>query len=334
MHLSTSFKIGAVSLSNRVIAAPLAGITNLPFRLLAKEAGCGLVCSEMLSANGLRYKSEKTFSLMESDPAERPLSVQLFGAEADILAEAAQKVTEAGADIVDLNFGCAVRKILKSGSGVALMRDLTKAAGILKAVRAATDVPFTIKIRSGWDPSGEQAVAIADLAQDCGVDAIAVHPRTARQGFGGQADWNLIKAIKKRLKIPVIGNGDIKCAADAMAMFETTACDAVMIGRAAIGNPWIFAQTLGLMEGKKVAPPTIDDRFNVMTRFLDASVAQFGEIHACRKMRSQLGWFTKGLPFSALFRETIKQVTSRDEARGYLDDYRERLLERLKRGFK
>lgn len=329
MNFNTPFKIGSLWLSNRVVAAPLAGISNLPFRLLAKEAGCGLVYSEMLSANGLHYKSEKTLRLMDSDPAERPLSVQLFGAEAEILAEAAQKVTDAGADIVDLNFGCTVRKILKSGSGVALMQDLPKAAGILKAMRAATDAPFTIKIRSGWDLSGDQALALAELAQDCGVDAIAIHPRTARQGFSGRADWRLIGAIKKRLKIPVIGNGDIKCAADAKKMFETTGCDAVMIGRAAIGNPWIFAQTLSLINGKTLAPPTIKERFDVMTRFLDASVAQFGELQACRKMRSQLGWFTKGLPFSAQFRETIKQVETRNAAKKHIDDYRQQLHHRI-----
>ncbi len=204
--------IGAVQLDNFTVLAPLAGITNLPLRLLAKEAGCGLVYSEMVSAHGLVNRSSKTSKILNSTPAEKPLTVQIFGSDPDIMAEAAGMVAAVGADIVDINFGCAVRKILKSGSGAALMRDPRKAEVLLKAVRQVLKVPLTIKIRSGWDKSGCQAFEIAALAQDCGVDAIAVHPRYGTQGFGGRADWSIIRKIKRMLSIPVIGNGDIETA--------------------------------------------------------------------------------------------------------------------------
>jgi len=190
-------KIGSVTLPNNTVMAPLAGITNLPFRLMVKELGCGLVCSEMISSNGLIYQSPKTIQLMNSAEKEKPLSVQMFGAVPEIMAEAAQMIEQSGADILDINFGCSVRKIIKSGSGVALMKSPEVAAAILTAVRKSVTIPLTIKIRSGWDYSGDQALEIARIAEDCGVDAITVHPRTATQGFGGTADWSIIQKIKQ-----------------------------------------------------------------------------------------------------------------------------------------
>ena len=232
--------IGNVRVDNPTVLAPLAGITNLPLRLLAKEAGCGLVCSEMISSNGLVHQSEKTHRLMDSPPEEKPFSVQIFGADPGIMAEAAQIVAASGADIVDINFGCSVKKVLKTGSGSALMKRPGLAREVLSAIRKAVSIPVTIKIRSGWDRSGAQALEIAGIAEDCGVDAIAVHPRTAAQGFRGKADWKIIAAVKKQAGIPVLGNGDIQIPEDALKMFAQTGCDGVMIGRAAIGNPWIF----------------------------------------------------------------------------------------------
>jgi nifR3 family TIM-barrel protein len=193
--------IGSVTLTNNIVFAPLAGISNLPLRLLAKEAGCGLVCSEMVSANGLVYGSDKTAQLMHTAPEEYPLSVQLFGADPEITAEAARQAEAAGAAIVDINFGCAVKKIVKTGSGVALMRTPKRAEAVLKAVRRAITVPLTIKIRSGWEASGRQALAIARMAEDCGVDALTVHPRSAGQGFRGHSDWSVIAAVKDILTI-------------------------------------------------------------------------------------------------------------------------------------
>ncbi len=306
-------KIGTVALDNNVILAPLAGITNLPFRLMAKKAGCGLVCSEMVSSHGLVYKSFKTAQLLNSVPQEKPLSVQIFGSDPDIMAEAAAMVEGMGADILDINFGCSVRKVFKSGSGVALMKTPDVARAVLKAVRQAIRIPLTIKIRSGWDASGEQAFNIARIAEDCGVDAVAVHPRTAKQLFGGRADWTLIAAVKNKLSIPVIGNGDICSAQDAMNMLAETGCDAIMIGRKAIGNPGIFSQVLARINGDENVVEDIAGRFDIMIHYLKASVEYLGEEPACRMMRSRLGWFTKELRNSSKFRESIKRLSSEKE---------------------
>lgn len=314
-------KIGPISLANPTVFAPLAGITNLPLRLLAKEAGCAMVCSEMISSHGLVYGSAKTFQLMDSIPEEKPLSVQLFGSNPAILAAAAQQVAANGADIVDINFGCSVKKILKSGSGSALMRDLRHAETLLKTVRAAVDIPLTIKIRSGWDPSGEQALHLARIAQDCGVDALAIHPRTARQGFSGRADWSLIGKIKQMVNIPVIGNGDVITALDAKQMLAQTRCDAVMVGRAAIGNPLLFAQIRDMLAGRPARTVTPADRIAVMRRYLAASVRYLGETRACLMMRSRLGWFVKGLPQASQFRHSIRHIASESQAQSLIDDY-------------
>ncbi len=312
-------KIGSVTLDNITILAPLAGITNLPLRIIAKQAGCALVCSEMISANGLVYKSKKTQQILDSTPEEKPLSVQIFGSDPSIMAEAAKIVESSGADILDINFGCSVRKILKSGSGAALMKDPAKAEAVLKAVRKSVTIPLTIKIRTGWDKSGAQALEISEIAEKCGVDAIAVHPRTGTEGFRGVADWPVIGAVKKHVTIPVIGNGDIVVPEDAVEMLNQTGCDAVMIGRAAIGNPWIFSQVLSLVRGEPVQSVDISQRFEIMKRYLGASVRYFGEKHACYMMRSRLGWFSKGLPHSSKFRESIKQISTENEATGLIE---------------
>lgn len=319
-------RIGAIQLDNPTVFAPLAGITNLPLRLMAKEAGCGLVCSEMISACGLVYGSEKTAKLMESTPKEKPLSVQIFGSDAAIMADAAKLVETAGADIVDINFGCSVRKILKSGSGSALMREPQKAEHLLKAVRSAIQVPLTIKIRTGWDATGDQAVALCHIAQTCGVDAIAVHPRTARQGFGGQADWSLIRRIKQEITIPIIGNGDILTAQDAMEMFSETGCDAVMVGRAAIGNPMLFAQIIDRLEGRPARFISHRNRIDMMSRYLRASVRYLGEEKACYMLRSRLGWFVKGLPRAGSFRSAIRHLASEAQAQGLIDAFAQEIL--------
>jgi nifR3 family TIM-barrel protein len=318
-------RIGSVTLQNNTVLAPLAGISNLPMRLLAKEAGCGLVCSEMISAYGLFHKSPKTIRLMDSSPEEKPLSVQIFGSDPAIMAEAAQVVEASGADIVDINFGCSVRKILKTGSGAALMKAPARSEKILKAVRAAIHVPLTIKIRTGWDKSGEQAFALARMAEACGVDAIAVHPRTATQGFSGQADWSIIAAVKKKVRIPVIGNGDVLTAEDAVRMLTRTGCDGVMIGRMAIGYPWIFSQVLAAMRGEP--PPIVDIalRFATMKRYLRHSVQYIGEQYACPMMRSRLAWFVKGLPHSSQFRNAITQISSERQALDIIARYRDSL---------
>ena len=321
--------IGSLSLSNKTILAPLAGITNLPFRLIAKASGCGLVCSEMISANGLVYQCGKTEQMLNSAPEEKPLSVQIFGSDPGIMAEAAAMVESKGADIVDINFGCSVRKVIKTGSGVALMRTPDRAKALLAAVRKAIRIPLTIKIRSGWDASGREALNIAGMAQDCGVDAIAVHPRTAGQHFRGLADWSIIAAVKKSVGIPVIGNGDIISARDALKMLEETGCDAVMIGRRAIGNPTIFSRVLARINGEEPARKDLSQQFDVMTHYFKASVDYIGEEAACRMMRSRLGWFTRGMRNSSKFRESIKHLSSEEEGVELIGAYRNSLLNEL-----
>ena len=319
------FHIGDVKIDNITVLAPLAGITNLPMRLMAKEVGCGLVCSEMVSSNGLLYQSPKTLKIMKSVPEEKPLSIQIFGADPELMAGAAKIVESSGADILDINFGCSVRKILKSGSGAALMRTPDLAATVIRSVRAAIQIPLTIKIRTGWQKNGEDARVIAEIAEGEGVDAIAVHPRLASQGFKGSADWRVIAEIKQMLSIPVIGNGDIITAQDAIKMVQETNCDAVMVGRAAIGNPWIFRQINALLKGE-VAPETdLSSRFQMMNRFLASSVAHFGEAHACYMMRSRLAWFVKGMRHASRFRESIKHVSTQAEALALIQGYRESL---------
>lgn len=312
--------IGSVKLDNITIMAPLAGITNLPFRLIAKEAGAALVCSEMVSANGLVHKSRKTEQLLDSLSVEKPLSVQIFGSDPAIMAEAALMVEFGGADIIDINFGCSVKKILKTGSGAALMKDPEKAKAVITAVRREVKIPLTIKIRSGWNKSGKDALKIAEIAQESGVDAITVHPRTATQGFGGYADWQVIADIKKNVLIPVIGNGDILYPDDALRMLKETGCDAVMIGRAAIGHPLIFKQILALLRGD-LCEINFALRFAVMIKYLKNSVEHFGEKHACRMMRSRLGWFVKGLPGSSRFRKSINRISSEGEALSLIKSY-------------
>jgi nifR3 family TIM-barrel protein len=318
-------KIGSVTLENKTILAPLAGITNLPFRLLAKDAGCALVCSEMISAHGLVNKSKRTRQMLDSLPEEKPLSVQIFGSQADIMAEAARVVETSGADIIDINFGCSVRKIIKTGSGVALMKAPETAEAVIKAVRKVVRIPLTIKLRSGWNPTGNQAFEISQIAEACGVDAITIHPRTAKQGFSGHSDWAIIAKLKKLVNIPVIGNGDIFSADDAIAMLEQTRCDAVMIGRMAIGNPWIFSRVLARMRGETEPAVDLEKRFEIMTRYMQESVKYFGEEIACRMMRSRLCWFAKGLHNSSQFRKSINHISTETEALQRIKAYKQAL---------
>ncbi len=320
-------KIGTVTTTNTTVFAPLAGITNLPMRLIAKQAGCGLVCSEMISSNGLVHGSGKTIQLLDSTPDEKPLSVQIFGSDPLIMADAAAMVQASGADILDINFGCSVKKILKSGSGSALMKDPDKTRALLKAVRKAISIPLTIKIRTGWERSGSQALTIAKIAEDCGTDAVIVHPRTATQGFRGKADWDIIKMVKERLTIPVIGNGDITEAKDALAMRTRTGCDGIMVGRAAISNPMIFSQILALERGDTAPETGFDKRIDMMLCYLDASIKYLGEETACYMMRSRLCWFVKGMRNASRFRKSIRFISSGKEAEKIIDAYRQSVLQ-------
>jgi nifR3 family TIM-barrel protein len=248
-----------------------------------------------------------------------------------MMAEAAKIVEAQGADILDINFGCSVKKIIKTGSGVALMKRPDLCEAVLKNVRNAVRLPLTIKIRTGWDESGEQALKLAQIAEACGIDGIAVHPRTATQGFSGQADWSIIAAVKRLVSIPVIGNGDIFSAEDAIEMQAETGCDAVMIGRKAIGCPWIFSQVIAQMRGENIPSFSLEQRFAIIKRYLHSSVKYLGEYRACLMMRSRLSWFVKGLPNSSQFRKSITQISSESQALELIEEYYQKLIQEADR---
>lgn len=304
-------KIKDLKINGITFLAPLAGITNLPFRQLIKDCGCAVVCSEMISAKGIFYNTEKTKTLLTSQQGERPLSVQIFGSDPLSMGQAAAFINDLGtADIIDINFGCSVKKVIKQGAGVALMKDPALTRKIIKAVRDATALPFTIKIRSGWDASGDQAVILAKIAEDHGVDAIAFHPRTAVQGFRGKADWQLIARLKQAIRIPVIGNGDIITPQDAGKMLSLTGCDAVMVGRAAMANPFILSQIEQYVSHGTFTDPEPWAIFRTMESLTQGYVSYFGEITACRMLRGRLAWFIRGLPGSAAFRRELSTLES------------------------
>ena len=309
-------------LQNKAFLAPLAGITNLPFRLVARSFGCSLAFTEMISANGLIRKSERTLEYLMTSADDKPLGVQIFGAEPDIMAEAARIVTGQGAALIDINMGCPVKKVIKAGAGAILMKDPARVASIITAVKKAVSVPITVKIRSGWNPSSINAVEIARIAEDCGVAAIIIHARTYDQGFAGVADWNIIAQVKKAVGIPVIGNGDIWYPRDAMRMRQETSCDAVMVGRGALGDPWIFKGIHQLFSGaEEDYLPALSQRYEIINNHWKMEAQFCGEKIADRSFRKHLLWYTKGLPGSSRFRQTVSSMTDRQAMMDELDKF-------------
>jgi tRNA-dihydrouridine synthase B len=309
MRSGQPMKIGTLSLKNKMILAPLAGITNLPFRLINRNFGVGLTFTEMISANGLIRGMKKTMHYLEFHSDDRPLGVQIFGSDPAVLAEAAKIMTDLGADLVDINMGCPVRKVVKTGAGAALMKDPQRIAAILKAVRKGTCLPLTVKMRAGWKPQSINMLEVAKIAEDAGVDAVIVHPRTADQGFGGTADWSLIEQVKGQVSIPVIGNGDIKKGEDAARMMRMTGCDAVMVGRGCLGNPWIFHQIDACLQGRiDPPPPSLAQRERMIRRHLTLELAAAGDRLGLKAFRKHLLWYTKGLKGGSSFRQMIGTV--------------------------
>jgi len=312
--------IGSLTLKNRVFLAPMAGITNLPMRLMARETGASLTFTEMVSVNGLTREGRKSFDLLKSVPADRPIGMQLFGDDAQMLAEAARLVQEHG-ELIDINMGCPVRKVVGTGAGSALLKDPLKVAGIIKAVRAATTLPFTVKIRTGWVCGDDSFLEIGRIAQEEGCNAVTLHPRSRAQMFEGRADWSRIAELKNALQIPVIGSGDLFTADDVAAMLKETGCDAVMVARGAMGNPWIFRESLALLAGEEPVPPTPAERYAAARSHLALFSELEGDRVALMEMRKHLSWYSKGLPGAANFRAAVNRAGDTAELIGAMEGF-------------
>lgn len=303
------FAIGPLRLRNNLIAAPMAGLSSLPYRMLAMECGCALAVSEMVSAEGLIRARERTRRYFANDAGVRPFGLQLFGARADAIARAAASFEDEPVDLIDINMGCPVPKVVKKGAGSGLMRDVAKAQAIVRAAKAATSKPLTVKIRAGWDEDSINCVEYAQAMEHAGADAIAVHPRTRAQGFRGTSDWSLIAAVKTAVNVPVIGNGDVASREDALRMIGETGCDGVMIGRAAVGNPWIFRQILD----PGFSGPSAGERGAEAARHLDMLCALAGEHIGVLNMRQILPWYGKGIPGVKHFLRQAHAAKTREE---------------------
>lgn len=304
-------KIGSVTLPNNLILAPMAGVTDLPFRLLCKEQGAGLLCMEMVSAKAILYKNRNTESLLEIDPRENPVSLQLFGSDPEIISKIAHQIEDKPFDILDLNMGCPVPKIVNNGEGSALMKNPKLAGEIIRETVKAIDKPVTVKIRKGFDDEHINAVEMAKIAEDAGAAAVAVHGRTREQFYSGRADWDIIRQVKEAVSIPVIGNGDLLTAEDVIAMEQQTGCDGFMIARGAQGNPWIFRQILHYFEtGEHLAKPTLEEVTQMILRHARMMLEFKGEYIGIREIRKHAAWYTAGYPNSARLRVAINNVES------------------------
>lgn len=301
-----STKIGSLVLENRLILAPMAGVTDFPFRRICRRMGAGLVGTEMVSAQGLVIGAPNTKRLLASDGTDRPLCVQLFGSDPGLMAQAAQMCQDHGTDVVDINMGCPVPKVVRRGAGAALLKDPLAAAKIIKAVRRVLHIPLTVKMRSGWTAGQAVAVELACMAQDCGVDAVVIHPRARSQGYATPANWDLIRMVKDAISIPVIGNGDVLEPQNTLAMKTQTGCDGVMIGRGARGNPWIFHRSIALLRGDPLPPPPSHEEIRqVLHEHLEAIRAHYGQVRALHVAKAHMSKYTRGLPASARLREKV-----------------------------
>ena len=317
-------QIGSVTLPNNLILAPMAGVTDLPFRLLCKEQGAGLLCMEMVSAKAILYKNKNTEALLSIDERELPVSLQLFGSDPDIISQIAHQIEERPFDILDLNMGCPVPKIVNNGEGSALMKNPLLAGKIIEKTANAIAKPLTVKIRKGFDDTCINAVEMAKIAEASGAAAVAVHGRTREQYYSGKADWDIIRQVKEAVKIPVIGNGDLFCAEDVIAMYEQTGCDGFMIGRGAQGNPWIFKQVLHYFEtGEKLEKPGFEEVTEMMLRHARMMLEFKGEYTGIREIRKHGAWYTAGYPNSAKLRVMINEV----ETYNQLEDLLRRVCE-------
>ncbi|MGI6081561.1 MAG: tRNA dihydrouridine synthase DusB [Limnochordia bacterium] len=319
--------IGGVEISNRVVLAPMAGVTDLSFRLLVKEFDCGLVYAPMVSSMALQYGNPATRKFVSISERERPVAIQLFGAKPSIMAEAARYVADLGPDIIDINMGCPTPKIVSGGAGCALMREPAQAAEVAAAVVKAVSIPVTAKMRSGWDAEHPTAVELSRRLEDVGVVALCVHGRTREQFYSGRADWSVIAAVKQAVSVPVIGNGDVRTPQDAARLLEVTGCDAVMVGRSSLGRPWVFTQIVQHLQGDEVmADPDPDERIALAVRHLHMAV-DFGGERAIFEMRKHLAWYLKGLDHANQVKRAVMEAETFASVIDILQTYRRQLRE-------
>ena len=323
-------KIGNVQLDNEVFLSPMAGVTDLPFRTICKEKGCGMLYTEMINAKALCYDDENTKKMLRMDKDEHPVAVQIFGSDPEFMGKAAIIMNQYPNEILDIKMGCPAPKVIKNGDGSALMRNPKLAAEVLTAVVKNSEKPVTLKIRKGWDDDSVNAVEIAKIAEECGISALAIHGRTREQFYSGKADWDIIAEIKQAINIPVIGNGDVFEVEDAVNMLEKTKCDAIMIGRGAQGNPWIFNRINHYMKTGKILPePTLEEKITTAIRHMNLAVAEHGDYVAVREMRKHIGWYLKGLKNSAKYRDQINKITDYKEVIAMLEEYMQHSLTQI-----
>ena len=317
-------KIGNVELDNNLILAPMAGVTNLPFRIICEKFEPGMVCTEMVSSKAIFYNDQKTRRLLNTEGEKRPISFQIFGSDEETMGYTAKYMSKI-ADIIDINMGCPAPKVVKNGDGSKLLLDLEKAKRIMKVVVENSSVPVTVKIRKGWDKENIVAVQVAKIAEEVGISAITIHGRTRSEFYTGKADWDIIKEVKDSVKIPVIGNGDIVDEETAYQMFEKTGVDGIMIGRGRFGNPWIFRNIKHfLITGEKLPSPTNSERLNIIKEHIDLAVEEKGEI-AIKELRKHIAWYTKNLKNSSEFRNSINMIETKEQLIKTLNEYFETL---------